>query len=434
MSFLAGVSQARTDRTPTDPPRAGGPIDGLTPAQIQNFNTGLLFAGIPHSVQGTEPGAPVDGLGPRFNHNNCLACHAQPAPGGTSPALNPEVAVATEFGATNTIPFFVKADGPVREARFRRNPDGTPDGGVHNLFTITGRSDAVGCSLSQPDFEEAARNDNLSLRIPTPLFGGGLVEEISDAEILANKASQQDEKRALGIYGHENISDNDGTITRFGWKAQNPSLEVFAGEAYNVEQGVSNDLFQVKREDAPGCRFNPLPEDTARFDVPAPLTGLSAVAAFTLFSRFLAPPSRGPVTIPAQRGEALFNKIGCALCHTPTLNTGSSVYAAFDHKPVNLFSDLLVHHMGPGLADQITQGLAGPDEFRTAPLWGVGQRLFFLHDGRTSSLHEAIEAHASFEGNLRGTSCDSEANEVIRRFNRLSNEGQEDILSFLKTL
>ncbi len=89
---------------------------------------------------------------------------------------------------------------------------------------------------------------------------------------------------------------------------------------------------------------------------------------------------------------------------------------------MNLFSDLLLHHMGKGLGDGITQGSAGPDEFRTAPLWGVGQRIFFLHDGRTTNLVAAIEAHRS-----RG----SEANQVIRRFNRLSTKQQQDVINFL---
>jgi CxxC motif-containing protein (DUF1111 family) len=99
--------------------------------------------------------------------------------------------------------------------------------------------------------------------------------------------------------------------------------------------------------------------------------------------------------------------------------------AALSNQPVNLFSDLLVHHMGIGLADGITQGGAGPDEFRTAPLWGVGQRIFFLHDGRANNLVEAIEAHRS---------KDSEANKVIEHFNRLKAEERQDVLNFLRSL
>jgi CxxC motif-containing protein (DUF1111 family) len=443
--LFAESSLARTEFTLADTPRAGGPIDGLTAEQIDNFNTGLLFFGVPHSVQGTEPGAPVNGLGQTFNHTNCLACHSHPGPGGSSPPINPQVAIATQFGARNKVPFFVTIDGPIREARFRRKPDGSPDGSVHQLFTISGRADAVGCEIPQPNFRREAANDNLSFRIPTPVFGSGLIEIISDADILANKNANLEEKRRLGISGHENRSDNTGNITRFGWKAQNPSIEVFAGEAYNVEQGVTNDIFPVKRAKDLTCNFNRQPEDTARFDVPPPFTGLSAVAAFTNFSKFLAPPTRGVETASTRNGERLFKTIGCAHCHTPQFTTGPSVITAFSNKPVKLFSDLLVHRMGPGLADHVTQGQAGPDEFRTAPLWGVGQRLFFLHDGRTSNLFEAIRAHASSSRNLHclngeevdaetGIACKSEADAVVKAFDRLSRSERRDIVNFLRIL
>ena len=125
--------------------------------------------------------------------------------------------------------------------------------------------------------------------------------------------------------------------------------------------------------------------------------------------------------------------MGCAFCHTPSLSTGKAIASgsatrpsvALSNQPVHLFSDLLVHHMGQGLADGITQGGAGPDEFRTAPLWGVGQRVFFLHDGRTTDLVDAIRDHKS-----RG----SEANRVIDRFNKLSTQEQQQIIDFLRSL
>ena len=105
--------------------------------------------------------------------------------------------------------------------------------------------------------------------------------------------------------------------------------------------------------------------------------------------------------------------------------------AALRHQPVNLYSDLLLHGMGPGLADDIPQVQAGPDEFRTAPLWGLGQRLFFLHDGRTSDLLEAIQAHAS-PGNGRFRA--SEANGVVATYNRLTEKQKQDMLNFLRSL
>ena len=124
-------------------------------------------------------------------------------------------------------------------------------------------------------------------------------------------------------------------------------------------------------------------------------------------------------------GRASFSKVGCALCHTPKLTTGLSSSDAPNQKPVNLYSDLLVHNTGSELADGIPQGRAGPDEFRTAPLWGIGQRIFFLHDGRTLDLVQAIRAHAS---------NGSEANAVIARYNALLTTDQQNILLFLRSL
>src|SRR5262249_36802996 len=156
---------------------------------------------------------------------SCSGCHAYPAIGGTSPPANPQIAMANADGATNKIPSFITPDGPVREARFIRNPDGSPDGGVHDLFVITGRSDAAGCSISQPDFDAALSHHNVIFRIPTPMFGAGLVESITDTAILKNAANPH--KAVFGISGGVNRSGNDGTITRFGWKAQNKSLVMF---------------------------------------------------------------------------------------------------------------------------------------------------------------------------------------------------------------
>jgi CxxC motif-containing protein (DUF1111 family) len=117
--------------------------------------------------------------------------------------------------------------------------------------------------------------------------------------------------------------------------------------------------------------------------------------------------------------------IGCALCHHPTFTTGDTTSAALDNKPVNLYSDLLLHNMGLNLADGVSQGKADGSHFRTAPLWGVGQRIFFLHDGRTSNLFDAIEEHRS---------VGSEASIVIDGFDMLTTSNKQDILNFLRSL
>jgi len=232
----------------------------------------------------------------------------------------------------------------------------------------------------------------------------------------------------LGIHGHPNVSGNDGTITRFGWKAQNKSLLMFAGEAYNVEQGVTNELFANEREDTPACRLNPLPEDSENFtSATLPISGFASdTSNFAMFMRLSAPPVPAPPTQSTVRGAAIFHYVGCVLCHTPFTYTGStSLTTGQTNVAVNAFSDFLLHDMGAGLADGVSQGAATGNEFRTAPLWGVGQRIFFLHDGRTKDLLEAIWQHAS-----RG----SEANGVIARFDALAEQQKQDLLNFLRSL
>ena len=415
---------------------AGAPLAGLTARQFEFFADGKADF---ESVEDVP-----DGVGPRMNLDGCAGCHSQPAIGGTSPAVNPQVAFASKDGGTDRVPFFITLNGPVREARFKFNPDGSRDGGVHNTATITGRTGADGCVLAQPDFDTAAATNNLVFRIPTPLFGAGLIEQIPDSAILANQAANTFIKKLHGIAGRPhrkaitgstNNNGNDGTIARFGWKAQNKSLLLFAGEAYNVEMGISNELFQQEREDKPACQFATVPNgvtDTEATETPG---GLSAIEHFAFFQRFLAPPTPSP-NMPGgassiSNGRAKFVSVGCALCHTPTLTTGNSTVEALKNKPVNLFSDLLLHNMGPGLADDILQGEAAGDEFRSAPLWGLGQRIFFLHDGRTSDLLEAIQAHKSAGNAQFGP---SEANAVIHNFNRLDEQQKQDILNFLRGL
>jgi CxxC motif-containing protein (DUF1111 family) len=415
------------------PAGAGGPLPNLTGPQTTIFNAAQDTFGEVDSVAGTIAGEDGKGLGPSFNMNSCSGCHKFPAVGGSSPPVNPQVAVATLDGAHNILPSFVTTNGPVREARFKRNPDGSPDGGVHDLFVITGRTDAPAtCQLTQTNFAPQLANRNVIFRIPTPTFGAGLIEAIPDATILANKASNSGLKAFLGISGHENRTGNDGTITRFGWKAQNKSLLIFSGEAYNVEQGVTNEAFPNAREAGVNCGVLGHPEDST-FNEGEPG---GDIVQFALFMQLLAAPapvtSYGNVSAASiNRGHDAFVASGCVLCHTETLTTGPANIAALSNKQARLFSDLLVHNMGPELADEVSQGNAAGDEFRTAPLWGLGQRIFLLHDGRTKDLMEAIEAHES-GGNhqFRG----SEANASVEIFQHLPRSIQQDVLNFLRSL
>jgi CxxC motif-containing protein (DUF1111 family) len=442
----AQVSRARDPGVRGGAPGAGEPLPGLTPSQLAIFEVG--------KEDFSEAEGVADGLGPRFNLDGCLGCHAQPAVGGTSPRANPQAVVATDFGARNVLPYFITPDGPVREARFKYKPDGSRDGGVHALFVVSGRADesgdASGCDLAQPDFAAEGRRGNVIFRIPTPVFGAGLIEQVPDAAILANARAGSTRKAALGISGRPhrsrpgsgggpsgsgNANGNDGTLSRFGWKAQNKSLLLFSGEAYNVEMGITNELFQTERDETAECQLATVPNDFTDTDAESVEEMLSGVEKFALFMRFLAAPEPSPDTpggaASIANGRALFASTGCAECHTPALPTGDSSVEALRNQTAALYSDLLLHNMGPGLADDVVQGEAGPDEFRTAPLWGLGQRIFFLHDGRTSDLVEAIRAHRS-AGNTRFRA--SEANYVVDAFDRLGERQKQDVLNFLRSL
>jgi CxxC motif-containing protein (DUF1111 family) len=411
---FAAVVMAGND--PTDPgPRAGnagagGAMANLTVKEAKFFDAGLdefeEVQSVTGSVANTE-----EGLGPRFNSNSCVSCHAHPAAGGTSPPMNPQVSVGppSEVQTLKSLSI-ISDDGPVREVRFQS------DGGVHDLFTITGLDGAGYCQIAQPQF--GLHLAELRFRIPTPVFGLGLIEAIEDATILKNEGPKQ-----FGINGVANRNGNDGTVTRFGWKAQNKSLVIFSGEAYNVEQGVTNELFPDERgeggmPDPENCRkIRPAPQDYVNYDLTQPQQVIDNVNAFANFMRFLAAPvpvsSYGSVT-PAQvtAGEAAFNKAGCNVCHMKSMTTGRHATAALANKSVNLFSDLILHNIGTG--DGISQGGANGDQFRTTPLWGVGQRLFFLHDGTATNLVDAIKAHggeaAGVKDNFNGVGADATSN------------------------
>src|SRR6516165_460824 len=426
------------------------PLPGLTASEEKLFCAGAQeFA--------KEDKVKEDGLGPTMNLTSCFGCHQYPMSGGSSPlGKNPQYDFALRYPAgTNTIPSFVRPNGPVREARFKKHLDvpGQPDdGGVHSLFTITGLEGADGCVLRQEDFQKELDRKNIIFRIPTPTFGAGLIEQIDDGAIIAN-VNQQAARvfggaKAVSVArgrfnlvqpfhtnGSENRNGNDGTIARFGWKAQNKSLLIFAGEAYNVEIGISNEVFPTEREEKSECQFHTVPNDTthpenlANPDPNARLDALSDVEKFAAFMRFLAPPEPSTDTPGGAASIALgaqtFDKIGCSACHTPELRTSAiGAVEALRDKPVRLYSDLALHKMGD-LADGISQGVAAGDEFRSAPLWGLGQRVFFLHDGRTSDLVKAIQAHDS-DG--------SDAKPVIELYEALSNKEKQDLLNFLRSL
>lgn len=378
--------------------------------------------------------SPTDGgLGPRFNSNSCASCHAYPANGGSSPPNNPLFSVYNYNGASNTMPFFETATGPILEARFINQPGTTtPDGTVHQLFTITGRSDASGCNIQQPNFSQAASQNNLVLRQVPPTYGDGLIEVVRNIDIINNMNANLTKKASLGITGHPNYSGNDGSIMRFGWKAQVRSTLLMASNQMNVEMGVTNDVFPNEIDQTPGCVLNPVPETVTNF-TPGILTEFfpGDYSRTEYYIQWLTPPTPAIATSSTKNGKTQFTNAGCVYCHTTSFKTPATSRPALSNATINLYSDLIVHHMGPLLADGLPQGSAGPDEFRTAPLWGIGQRLWFMHDGRTNNIVTAIEDHFSLSNSQYPA---SEANQAVTNFNNLSSKNQQDLVNFLRSL
>jgi CxxC motif-containing protein (DUF1111 family) len=354
---------------------------------------------------------PADGLGPIFNGQSCVACHTQPVIAGA----------VTPGGASAVI-----------ETRF-----GNVTHGVFNPLTYESGTLLHQMALA-PFAQETVPSDAnvVAGRKTTPLFGLGLIEAIPDAAIEANVHHPPVD----GVIGRPAVLTDSVTqlvagnvVGRFGWKSQESTLLAFAGDAYLNEIGVTNRLFhtdvapdgdQTILAEAEPAGLTPttlqdVPENPA---LPESPTNKDAIARFTDFLQLTAPPSPLPLTEQARRGQALFTFVNCIACHKPSMQTGpSSVSASLAFQNVPLYSDLLLHRMG-ALADGIAQAAAQPDEMRTAPLWGLRARSPFLHDGRASTILQAILLH------------DGEARIIRDRFATLSESQQNDIIAFLESI
>lgn len=364
----------------------GDPLPGITAREFTEFRLGL--------DDFTEVETSEEGLGPAFNGASCAVCHNSPAIGGTSPILE------VRAGTTD-------ADG-----NFRTLDDSGET--LMHLFSVPSH----GC---QPKIPESATV--IAHRAAIPLFGAGLVEAIPDDTLLALTDPNDDNRD--GVSGRAAVIPDPVTgaarVGRFGWKAQQATLLVFGADAYRNEMGITNDVFP--RESAfgvaPGAMrlCDPLPDPEDRRN---PLTGKRGIDNFERFMQLLAPVARGPVGPAAQQGGQVFQAIGCAQCHVPTLETGPSANPVFDRRAVPLFSDLLLHDIGTG--DGIRQGAALPGEIRTPALWGLRFRRPLLHDGSAATVEAAIRRHAG------------EAALAMRGFDQLSDAERAMLRAFLGSL
>ena len=359
-----GLAQGRPGPAPGGPrPEPQLPVaalPGLTPAERAEFGAGRSEFVL---RQGRD-----QGLGPVFNARSCVECHRSGGVGGAGTSLleHRVARIGAEIGGAYSD--LAELGGPVIQRRSLREVDPT-------------------CPVLPERIPSEARF--VSFRYTTPLFGAGLMEAIPESQILSREDPSDNNRDGISGRAHRVFNPESSTVEigRFGWKAQTPSLHLFAGDAYLNELGVTSPSFPEENRPQGG----PIPEgvDTAG----DPEDSGVETDQLTAFMRLLAPPPAVRADRDTVEGERLFVASGCASCHTPRMTTGAHSITALSAKDVGLFSDLLLHDMGPRLADGIRQGDATGSEFRTAPLWGLMRRPFWLHDGRARSVEGAILAH-----------------------------------------
>jgi CxxC motif-containing protein (DUF1111 family) len=369
------------------PPAAGAPLAGLSTAQTAAFNAG----------RGTfnRDETAATGLGPVFNQDSCGECHSVPAIGGGGNNNRNVTRIARRVNG-GFDPLTALGGSLIQNRAI-----GGRNGSLHNF--VAERVPAEATIVVQ--------------RRTTPIFGLGLVDATPDADFIALAAAEA--ARGDGVAGRVNMTDNIRagmkTVGKFGWKAQVPTLFQFAGDALLNEMGITNPDFPDESCPQGNCAelaFNPAPglNDTG-----------NRVTALHNFMMMLAAPPRAAPTADSVQGEQIFEAIGCAACHVSTLRTGSSAIAALDHQTYHPYSDFLLHDMG-SLGDGLEMASSSGAEARTEPLWGLRFVTRFLHDGRATTLEQAISAH------------DGQARAARDRFSALAADAKAQLLAFLRTL
>ena len=418
------------------PAGAGGPIDGLTANELAFFQQG--------KDDFEEAEEADEGLGPTMNLDGCGGCHAQPATGGTSPAVNPQVAFANKDGAQQ--PHSVVH--PRRRAGARgtlraRIPTARPTAACTRCSPSPGATTRRAACCAQPDFATQVANQQRHL----PHSHAGVRRRADRAdpgrrdprqpggqrepEVRA-RHPRQAEHRGAGntISGQTNNNGNDGTIARFGWKAQNKSLLLFSGEAYNVEMGITSELFQTERDETPSCQFATVPNATQNFDATTALAGTTAIQNFANFQRFLAPPtpssdSPGGADSIGARQEPVHER-SAARCATRRRSRPAIPRSRRCATRTSTCSPTCwCTTWASGWPTASPRARPGRGSSAPRRCGASGKRIFFLHDGRTSDLEAAIQA-APQHG--------SEANDVVSNFNNLRESSKQDLLNFLRSL
>jgi CxxC motif-containing protein (DUF1111 family) len=391
LTATAAFAQTRTrpagrPPAPQPAPVAGDALAGLTAAQRTAFADGR--------TEFTNVETVATGLGPVFNGRSCGECHDTPSVGGGS-----STHLVTRIGTRVNGLFDALAQ--FGGSLLQDHAIGPPDGSTHRF-----RAEIVPPAATI-----------VTRRRTTPLFGLGLIDATPDSDFLALAELQR--VRNDGTAGRAPLVDNIRagmkTVGKFGWKNQVPTLFQFAGDAYLNEMGITNPLFTQEncpRGDCSELAFNP---------VPALNDGEDGLQELADYMSLLAAPPRGTITKDATDGESAFERAGCNACHVATMRSGSSPVAALDHQTYHPYSDFLLHDVG-SLGDGIEQGAATGREIRTAPLWGLRFLTTYLHDGRATTLEQAIGLH------------DGQARNARDRYNALSRQDKDKLLTFLRSL
>lgn len=453
----AGAPQAAsTGPGPTLDPRSGGmtttfrsgadsfgrPARNFARYEDQTFADGKPRFNEAYTVAGGDR----PGLGPRFNADSCLSCHVGHA-GGVPPdgQGDPGAGLLVKLTGVGTGDHGQPNGDPVYGDQLRDHAvaGAEPDGQVHVEWTErTGTfADGTPYSLRSPRWSvegltagPLAPATSIAPRLAPPVIGLGLLEAIPEADVVAG--ADPDDADRDGIRGRVNrvwdLGRADWSLGRFGWKAGQPTVEQQSAGALRNDMGLTSPLYDTAGC-APGDTACQQGDPTAAGDparAAAAELGLSAMYELTLYTRTLAVPAARDTDDPAvQAGSQVFDRIGCADCHTRTFTTGADAVGALTDQTIHPYTDLLVHDMGPELADGRTEYEAGPADYRTPPLWGLGLRptvtgpgVGYLHDGRARSVQEAILWHGG------------EAQAVRDRFAQLSADDRAALLRFLDSL
>ena len=365
------------------PPQLGDPLRGLSKAERAQFDSGLVVFATTFT--------PAVGLGPLFNASGCGECHEDPVVGANGDEVERHAAVFHPERAGAMCDELADKGGPVFQDSV------TP--ALHTALGI--------------DHEPLPPMVTTVAGRSTPdVFGFGLLDAVPDSEIL--KYADPDDRNGDGISGRPNRFF-DGRLGRFGRKALVPTLREFNDGAFQVEIGITNPSVPVEGT----VTGDSLPAGTD--PAPDPELGERGLELTDAFVRLLAPPAPLKQTGEARRGSDIFARVGCTSCHVPALRTGDNPIRALSHKEVAAYTDLLLHDMGPDLAD-ICLGLATPSEFRTEPLMGLRHATQFLHDGRAKTPEQAVDLHGGEGARARDL------------FKALPAADRAALLAFLKTL